>query len=38
VFVGEARSLPLSGAHYREALALPVNIRLGCKGIPGTNT
>jgi hypothetical protein len=41
-FVGEARSLPYSGAPEKRftqvALALPANIRLGWKGLPGTNT
>ncbi len=31
MFVGEDRSLP-------KALAFPANIRLGWKGLPGTNT
>jgi hypothetical protein len=42
MFVGEARSLPYSGAPERcltwEAPALPANIRLGGKGLLGTNT
>ncbi len=34
-FVGEARSLPLSGA---QAMALPTNIRLSWKSLSWTNT
>ncbi len=37
MFVGEAGSLPLSGASLGYAPTLPANIRLGWKGKPGTN-
>ncbi len=42
MFAGKARAYPseaLSGAPlYGKLLALPANIRLGWKGLPGTNT
>ncbi len=40
MFVGEARSLPWSGAPQRcfTWVGLPANIRLGWKGLPGTKT
>jgi len=42
MFVGKARRLPQSGAPERRftqlGSGLPVNIRLGWKGLPGTNT
>ncbi len=41
MFVGEARNLPYSGALGRcltQAPSLTANIRLGWKGLPGTNT
>ncbi len=41
MFVGEARSLPYNGAPESfivQAPALPANIRLGWKILPGTNT
>ncbi len=36
--MGKARSLPYSGAPERKASALPAIIRLGWKGLLGTNT
>jgi hypothetical protein len=43
VFVGKAKSLPERGNLSRASLkgmplALPTNIKLGKKGLPGTNT
>ncbi len=42
MFLGEARSLPESGTPERSltqvGMALPTNIRLVWKGVPGTNT
>jgi hypothetical protein len=40
LFASKARSLPSSTAlkRYARLLAMPINIRLGLKGLPGTNT
>ena len=42
MFVGKAGAYPivepLKGASINLPLALPANIRLGWKGLPGTNT
>ncbi len=37
-FLGKASSLPKEVLHFRQAPVLPANIRLGWKGLPGTNT
>jgi hypothetical protein len=38
MFVGEARSLAYTGGDsLGQAAALPANLRLGWKGLPGTN-
>jgi hypothetical protein len=37
VFVGKARRVELlKGTSFEQALASITNIRLGCKGLPGT--
>jgi len=37
MFGGKARGQPLKDASLGHAPALPANIKLGCKGLPGTN-
>ena len=37
MFAGKAKAC-LSGATHRQALAFPSDIRLGWKGLPGTNS